>query len=250
MTMRSTFPTLKLPLDMGARATGRNERRQVMRQEALSWTKGTDPYHPAFTPVYVVGAHEVRAGRPGKEAARVKNPNHDDTFPAVFEGRNDIGFVPTLETYFDDVFELATSDHRSGELVGALLYRSIHLLDHHANALGQIRWEPDSTVIDEIRRRTPTIEVGTFRGARSIDIEVYLKSLEVLLINEDIKYGRGRIGDSGRPNTLSTVLAVVAVGAGHLTAAKLAYSMAIGRGVVGRRVMDRGLAVRLFPDLG
>jgi hypothetical protein len=221
-----------------------------MREEALGWTKGTDPDHPAFTPVYAVGSNEVRAGRPGKEAARPTNPNDDDTFPAVFEGRNDIGFVPTLETYFDDVFELATRDHRSGQLVGALLYRSIHLLDHHPNALGHLRWEPDVAVLDEIRRRTPTIEVETFGGLRPLDIEAYLKSLEVLLLNEDIKYGRLRLDDGGRPNTLSTILAVVAVGAGELTVAKLAYSMAIGRGVVGQRVMNRALAVQLFPDLG
>jgi hypothetical protein len=219
-----------------------------MRQEALAWTKGSDPDHPAYTPIYVVGNLEVRAGRPGKEARR-KNPNPDDTFPALFEGRRDLGFYPSLETFYTDVFELAVRDHRAGQLAGALLYRSIHLLDHQADAHGNLRWNPSERVLAEIRRRTPAIDISVAGGLHAIDVEAYLKALEVLLVNEDLKFGRQRVGDGGRPNTLATMLSVLAVGAGERSVPSLAYSLGLGRGVVPLARFARDEAVRLFPDL-
>lgn len=110
--------------------------------------------------MYVVGALEIRAGRPGKEAARQK-PNLEDTFPAIFEGRRDLGFTPSLETYFAGVYGLAVQDHRAGQLSGALLYRSIHLLDHAREPGGPLRWTPDLAVLAEVHRRTPTIDIET-----------------------------------------------------------------------------------------
>lgn len=246
--MPPPFPELALPADLGARATNRNGRRQEMRQEALRWAKGPDPDHPHYTPVYRVGTLEVRAGRPGKEARR-KKPNLEDTFPALFDGRRDLGFYPSLETYADGLYELAIGDRRVGELVGALLYRSIHLLDHHPDPAGHLRWTPSARVIREISDRTPKIDVKVIGGIRALEVEAYLDTLEVILVNEDLKFGRVKVDDSGRPNTLATMLSVLAVGSGARSVPSLAYSLALGRGVVRLSRFTRSDAISLFPDL-
>ena len=85
---------------------------------------------------------------------------------------------------------------------------------------------------------------------RLIDVEVFLKTLELLLVNEDLKFGKMKVGDGGRPNTLATLISVLAVGAGERSVPSLAYSLGLGRGVVPLSRLTRDEAIRLFPDLG
>jgi len=213
------------------------------------WPKGPDTDHPRYTPVYVVGRLEVRAGRPGKEAARQRNPNEEDTFPALFEGRRDLEFFPSMETFFSDLYEIGRVDRRSAQLLGALLYRSIHLLDHRPDPTGRLRWSPPATVMDALSQGVPAVSIDTSKGTMEVGIEVYLRLLEVLLVCEDVKYGRAKVGDSGRPSTVTTILSVMATGMGLQTVPKLAYGLVRGRGVVGLAAVTPATVKDWFPDL-
>lgn len=184
--------------------------REASVQEAIGWPNGPTVSAQVYTEIYRIGLHSVGVRKPGKEAER-PNPNVHDMLPAVAVGGADSGLLPTFQDIFLALENVVAVDHEAAEVLAALLFRQAFMLDHHPDVNGHIRLRlPGSFALFE--QRIPTIQ--------GLPSRVYIHFLDVLALNEDVKYLPGRVGaarNAGRTNCLMTCAHVLAVGLGLQT---------------------------------
>jgi len=227
--------------------------RLAMIEEALSWPMGKAQDSKKYQPVWSKGDDRILLGKPGKEAApdyaRCKyadghygnNPN--DMLPC----REHKGVVTGAPASFRDVFEelqkIGRQDEMTLELLGSLLFRSAHVLDHVETTKGVWRYVPPQEVVNEIARVVPE--------AYGMPLEAYLHYLDALAWNEDVKYhtlGYDIAKGIGRRNNLLTCANIVAVFLGRVPIAKFAGSFA--RPPAGISPITNKDASYAFPLLG
>jgi len=172
--------------------------------------------------------YEVGVGKPGKETER-KNPNSYDMWPFI---RKD-GVLDEKSASFGDIFHelehMSNKSKYSLELLGCLLARSALMLDHDIED-GKVVYVPDKTVTEEIKK-----DISSIFG---VPLEVFLQYLEVIALNEDVKYqknlntkGKPYSKSAGRPNNLLTCVHLIAVLLGKAGIVDFAYGFAQQRGV-------------------
>ena len=206
-------------------------RREQAIKEALSWPKGPDTEHQTFTCLYEIGKYKIGVSKPGKEAApdykRCRNRNGEYT-------NNPNDMLPTLlidgckreeNLSFTDIFEciheLSRKDEFGLELLGTVLFRAAFMLDHQESKPGVWRFNPPQKTMKEIETRIPT--------AANMPIRVFLHLVEVLSLNEDVKYGT--LGydtvwaEYGRRNNLLTCAHLIAVLLNKASLVKFAGSL-------------------------
>lgn len=187
----------------GARLNGL---RKVALDEASSWP-GTTAM-PAETLPYRRGEYEIGVEKPGKEAGWLTRTNLDDMKPMVRRKGTDIEFTPSFSTIFRLLWDLAPEDE-GAHVMGALLFRMAFMLDH-SSQLPLIRFQPSERAIEKLDLEIPPIEATALEGA--LPPSVFLFLLEVLALNEDVKF-RGHSGwgrGVGRRNNLLTCVNVIA----------------------------------------
>lgn len=163
-----------------------------------------------FTKLYEFGNYEIGISKPGKEVFsntikyqlgnKSNNPN-DMTPTILFEGNRLV-----YDGSFEAIFKQFVRIHNSIEalqLFGCLLYRNAFLLDHKLQN-GRWIYSPNEMAIDIIKQ-----ECQYFLN---LPIEVFLYYIELIAINEDIKYhtlGYDISKGYGRKNNLLTYANVI-----------------------------------------
>ena len=169
-------------------------RRANSTQKKIENNEGKDPL--LYSTIYEHQEYEVKLGKPGKEFfRRGERKNEYDTFPSIF--KNNICYVNSPDSFIN-IFEYLTNikDDDALELLGALIYRNTHLLDHKIDEKKMFSYKPYKEIIEEIE----------ISNQNELPIIIFLYFIELISLNEDIKYFYWKkIGfQSGRINNLST----------------------------------------------
>jgi hypothetical protein len=206
-------------------------RREQAIKEALSWPKGPDTEHKTVTCLYSIENYTIGISKPGKEAApdykRCRNRNGEytnnpnDMLPTILIDGNKREGNLSFTDIFECIHELSRKDEFGLELLGTVLFRAAFMLDHLESKPGIWRFCPPEKIMKEIETRIPT--------AADMPIRVFLHLVEVLSLNEDVKYGT--LGydtiwaEYGRRNNLLTCAHLIAVLLNRASLIKFAGSL-------------------------
>lgn len=241
------FPELQLPSGkLGGSLL--NERRALAVEEARAWPTGVSQAAAIRTRLYKFrgGHYTLGVAKPGKEAF-IAGPklNAYDMLPFVELNGTDLGMTPSFRAIFRTLWD-ASEDARVGQLFGPLLFRNAYMLDHVATEVG-LRYAPLERPLKSLAASLPTVSLRSGAGNHDLPVTVFLGLLEVLALNEDVKY---RSHDSwksgvGRVKTLMTCVNVVVWKMTNV------HPMdAGGRLVRGVAPVTQKQAFELFPCLG
>lgn len=220
-------------------------------EEAISW-KGGKQEEKSFYSLYKFQNFEVLLGKPGKEAALEYNRcRHKDGRM----GSNINDMTPTLKENgenhankfsFDDVFRMLISikDKMVLEVLGAVLFRMSYMLEYKVNEEGNIRLKNSKEVIDFFEEKQPLI--------KNIPILVFLQMIEVISLNEDVKYHTLGYNDqfknaTGKRNNILTYVRLIAVLLEREDFGSFIGSFA--RPPVGISPISSAIAYNCFPQL-
>jgi hypothetical protein len=175
-------------------------------EEFVNYEKGESLENQNLIELYHFENYTICGGKPGKEftsqnikyADGHKANNPHDMTPRIFKNGNLVRY----DGSFEEIFKQFVRIHASIEalqIFGALLYRNAFLLDHKRNEDGKWRYSPSQSAITKIKETCSTF--------LTLPIEVFLYYLEMIALNEDIKYqtlGYELKKGFGRKNNLLT----------------------------------------------
>jgi hypothetical protein len=243
--------TLSLPPGRGLNNTAGRERRADAIRDAMAFPRPAEG--TLDTVIYDVDSRfQVGVRVPGKEADTSRQDvNPYDMLPIIWRDGDpkafDSGFNDICRTLFDlGSNAQMTRSEGAARTVGALLYRLSWALDHR-RAPEEMRYVPTDAALSRIST-LPWVRIQTPSAEHDFPVSVFLFFLEVLALNEDVKYfvRRERITSTGRPNTLQTCARALACGLGAEHPMDFSYSLMRGRGVA---ALTRERAEAYFPEL-
>lgn len=220
--------------------------------EAITFSSGSSLDDKIFTCLYQFNEYEIGVMKPGKEVFEDKlrrfdgsrGNNFNDMTPSI---KNNGLLLPRTLSFIEifEVFEdLMHKEKVILEIFGAMLYRSAFMLDH--KPIGDSVWRlklPENS-INQLKKFLPTVV--------ELPIEVFLYMLDVLALNEDVKYNT--LGYNvftqgyGRRNNLLTYSHLIAV---FLRKAKLfKFAGSLARVPAGVAPMPLKYATDYFDFLG
>jgi len=248
----ATLECLKVESDkIRSIAKDSSEFRRKASEEAISWKGGTITDKIPYI-MYESSGFKVILNKPGKESlpeynrcnykGRKKGNNPNDMTPTLlFNGK-----VHDNKFGFDDIFEIIDSIRDIGalEVFGAILFRMAYMLDHKLNSNNQIRLDIPKDALLVLQNRCPVI-IG-------IPIKIFIEMLEIISLNEDVKYYTLGYNDNftngtGKRNNLLTYVRLVA-----LLLKKESFYKFVGsfsRPPVGISAISNSKAFEVFPDL-
>lgn len=206
---------LKLP--EGSLRLG-SDSKQVIEEtikEAINFPSGISKEEQEVTKLYSYENIEIAVEKPGKEffetgikyydGKKANNPN--DMTPAIYINNNRI----SKNLAFTDIFEIfegfmKDDDTDSLEVLASILFRQAFMLDHFRNNNGDYRLVIPKNSLAFLESRKPFIN--------EIPIRAFILLLEVLALNESVKYftlGYPIRGGIGRANNLLTCCHLIAV---------------------------------------
>lgn len=180
------------------------------------------------------GKYEVAVGKFGKEFYQtnktnkrtgIKGNNPNDMKPTVYVDGVETDFDASFKNIFDFIIEVGNKDKDMLRLLGCLFVRNAFLEDVSISN-GAYCYNPPKDVIDAIKSVVPT-----FNG---IDTEVYLRYVDIIAWNEDVKYWTleyDLIKGPGRTNNMLTYAHIAAVLLGESSLSGLCMSLIRGMGV-------------------
>lgn len=180
--------------------------KKALIEEFVNYERGQSLENQNLQEVYQFESYTICAGKPGKEftsqtikyADGHKGNNPHDMTPRIFKD----GILVRYDGSFEEIFKQFVRIHASTEalqIFGALLYRNAFLLDHKKSIDGRWRYTPSQSAISKIKETCSTF--------LTLPIEVFLYYLEMIALNEDIKYetlGYELKKGFGRKNNLLT----------------------------------------------
>jgi hypothetical protein len=187
--------------------------RHDLIDEAIGLSKGDGQDTIIYHTMYSIDDYEIRLGKPGKEVFEnnlrrkdgSRGNNGNDMAPTIFCHGTIIEKPGTFEEIFIKFLDYY-GDEQSLQILGSLLFRCAYLLDHKENPQGHWRFYPP---IDVIATVTNT---GKFTSPEPL--MVFLHYLEIIALNEDVKYhtlGYDIKTGIGRPNNLLTYAHIIAL---------------------------------------
>lgn len=197
-----------LALPAGGLGAGAKTRRAEAIEEAKLWPRGPSQEARVFTPIYCWGGFSIGVQKPGKEAAprEGKKLNPNDMLPTVQKAGQNSAWTDDMGDIFGALETLRNIDTAALEIVGSLIFRSAFMLDHKMVPAVGHRLEFSPEVVLPLTERVSEI------GGKPPQVFLYL--LEMLALNEDVKYntlGYGLGKGIGRPCNLLTCAHFVAV---------------------------------------
>ncbi len=212
--------------------------RRKLVELARGFRGGTLPAPRKYI-VWREGDFEIGFLKPGKESApdfqaRHKNgttgPNPDDMAPTIWKAGARVTAPATFEEIFH-VFELLLKKNQESamEILAGVLYRSAFLLDYSfPEPVGAM---PEYKIPDRALTKLAVLE--TVNGG--IPAVVYLKYLQLIAWNEDVKYSALGFDiekeRTGRVSNLLTYTYLIAVLIGRMPLAYFCYAFARTKGV-------------------
>ena len=213
-------------------------RRRELVNFALSLKTGTLK-DPVAHKVWKVGDYELGFLKPGKETAPDARTNHkdgtvgpnpDDMTPTIWKN----GVIVKAPASFEEIFHvfeklLKEDEEEAMEILAGIFYRSAYLYDYTFGAKNTM---PSYVVKPIILKR---LEECIPKVAGGIPAEVYLKYLQLIALNEEVKYNA--LGydiekvSTGRQGNLRTYTYLIAVLLGRMPLAIFCYAFARTGGV-------------------
>jgi hypothetical protein len=243
--------SLSLPPSRSLNNADGRARRSAAIEEAISWPRPSSGTIDRV--LYDVDSRfQVGVRMPGKEADESRTyVNRYDMLPLIWRDGApkpfDSGFNDICRSLFD-VGSSAQMTRSEGpaRVFGALLYRASWALDHRRVGSSMRFVPPDGSLSRVVT--LPWVRVQTPSAEHDFPVSVFLFFLEVLALNEDIKYfaRRRTISATGRPNTLQTCARALACGLGSEHPMDFSYALMRGRGVA---TLTRERAIGYFPEL-
>lgn len=220
-------------------------------EEAISWEKGSMEKKITHQ-MYEFSNYKIVLKKPGKESPPEYNRC---TYKDKRKGNNPNDMTPTLlknnETHenklgFDNIFEIIHSikDERALEILGALIFRMAYMLEHRIDEKGHVRLDLSKEAMKILEEICPE--------AKDIPIRAFLAMLEIISLNEDVKYhtlgyNANFKNGTGKRNNLLTYCRLIAV----LLEKESFFSFAgsFARPPVGISSISNSKAFEVFPDL-
>jgi hypothetical protein len=227
-------------------------RRLAAITDATSWHRPVWPTTIDRVIYDVDDRFSVGVRMPGKEADPSRQDvNLHDMLPLIWRDGTPSPFDSGFRDICRALFDLGsnaqmTRSERAARTVGTLLYRLSWALDHRTGTFGT-RYVPPDEALARISA-LPWVRVQTPSAEHDFPVSVFLFFLEVLALNEDVKYfGRNdTITKTGRPSTLQTCARALATGLGDEHPMDFSYALMQGRGVA---ALTRDKAMTYFPEL-
>ena len=176
--------------------------------EAKHFNKGTSESNLIWTNLYQVSEYHVGVNKPGKEFFWEGNKqNINDMRPTIMKNNMELDVVQSFTDIFELFEDLRDHDSNSLELLGCIIYRMAYMLDHKLNNENKYRLTVPRKSMRRLHERFP--ELG------GLPINVFIYYLEVISLNEDVKYdtldGYDITKGVGRRNNLLTYVNLIAV---------------------------------------
>lgn len=232
-------------------AINSSELRQKVYEEVVLWERGTISDKKSYL-MYEYSNYQIVLKKPGKESPSeynrctykggTKGNNPNDMTPTLLED----GSVHENKFGFDNIFEMIHSikDERALEVLGAILFRMAYMLEYKNNKDGNVRLSISKEALDILEDKCPFV--------KEIPIKVFLAMLEIISLNEDVKYHTLGYNDNfkngtGKRNNLLTYVRLIAVLLERESFFSFAGSFA--RPPVGISSISNSKAFEIFPDL-
>lgn len=205
---------------------------QISTQLSGQTTQGSFDYHTIWTSSD--NRYEVSVGKFGKEYYQnnktnkrtgIKGNNQNDMKPSVFVDGQEVIFDASFKNIFDYIIAVSDADKDALRLLGCLFVRNAFLEDHSCED-GKYHYTPPQDILDKVIAAVPT-----FNG---IDTEVYLRYVDIIAWNEDVKYWTLEYDlkkGPGRQNNMLTYAHIAAVLLGESSLSGLCMSLIRGMGV-------------------
>jgi len=180
------------------------------------------------------GKYIVSVGKYGKEYYQnnkknkrtgLRGNNANDMKPTIFMNGDEINFDASFKNIFDFIIAVGDEDKDALMLLGCLFIRNAFLEDHTV-VNGQYTYNPPMDVINRIKCVIPYFN--------NIDTEAYLRYIDVIAWNEDVKYWTleyDLIKGTGRQNNMLTYAHITSVILGESSLSGLCMSLIRGMGV-------------------
>ena len=190
---------------------------EQMINEVINLDKGLSTDLKSYTNMYNYNSYSLKMGRPGKEINSVnikykdghKSNNPNDSTPLIFLKDsillNDKKKI--LLYSFTDIFKIFlkfVDDDNILKYLGVALIRMALVQDHHLNEKGNYRYIIPQKIIYKLKK--------VVDKKIEIPLEVFLYNLELIALNEDVKYtttGHTIKGGTGRYNNLMTYVHLI-----------------------------------------
>ena len=228
-----------------------SELRKKASEEAIFWKKGTIIEKISY-PMYTFSEYQVVFRKPGKESPpdynrctykdRRKGNNPNDMTPTLLKS----GKVLENKFGFDNIFEMIHSikDERALEVLGTLLFRMAYMLEHKVNGAGHVRLDISEDALKVLENKCSNV--------KDVPIKVFLEMLEIISLNEDVKYHTLGYNDNfkngtGKRNNLLTYTRLIAVLLERESF--FAFAGSFARPPVGISSISNSKAFEVFPDL-
>ena len=182
--------------------------------EAITFHQGVDIENKEYTSLYKHESYDIGVSKPGKEVFEFshknfeggKTNNKNDMMPTIRLNGENTGITPTFTEIFNVFEDLMHDDSDILEIIGGILTRLAFLVDHK-DINGSFRLDLPKDSTDFLKSKLTKLG--------DIPIEVFFYMLEVLALNEDVKYltlGYNTITlGYGRRNNLLTYSYLIAV---------------------------------------
>ena len=193
------------------------------------------------------GKYRIGVGKYGKEyysdsirwkdGHKGNNPN--DMRPTIWKDDAAIEFDGSFDHVFNFFQQVSKIDSRALEILGCLMVRNAYLLDHDDS----LQYAPPAEAIEYLNSA-----ISEYEG---ISVEAYLHYLEMIALNEDVKYytlGYDVHSGTGRKNNLLTYAHLIAILLGKGSQSKLCSQFS--RPPLGVSPISIALARETFPELG
>lgn len=222
-------------------------RRKESVDEAISFKPGKNQEERVFTDLYSENKFRISVGKPGKEAAEGYNGsrgvNKNDMSPTLFVNNKPSENRFSFDGIFEMLYEVSKINIGALEVIGCILFRAAYMLDHE-KINGKWRLVIPKEVILSIEKNTPVI--------RNIPIKVFIFMLEIIALQEDVKYYTLGMNDdlkdgTGRRNNLLTYCMLIGVLLERQSFAKFCGSFA--RPPVGISTLTQKTTLETFPAL-
>ena len=168
---------------------GGGDKRLMAAAEAVGWEMGRSKVKQKHQSVYVEGAYSIGVLKPGKEAPKTykrcrtkdgrKTNNPNDMLPVVKKDGQVIKLKKPLKDVLIQLEKVFETEPNCAAVLASLLYRQAYMLDHVEEVPGRIRM-PFKPAFVHIEREVPVME--------GVPIRVYLRYIEMIGLNEDVKY--------------------------------------------------------------